>query len=259
LWGGSVPKGASQPDKPILFLPKNVDNSGAGQAFVDNSRWGPFQGFLIHASFGRSEIFLMMMEKVDGQVQGGAVRFPLEFATGLMRPEFRPKDGQLYLSGLFGWGTRQRNIGGFYRVRYTGKPIYMPKELHATKDGVYISFTTPLDPSSAEDASNYSCSRWNYKWAPFYGSDNYKRNGEKGKEKVRIESAKLQEDNRTVFLHINDMAEVMQMQTTYKIKAADGTAMKSEILHTVNVLSAKKGVPMVADYPPGGPATTSLH
>jgi len=250
VWGGSVPKGRTDYDKPILWLPKNVDNSGAGQAFVDSTRWGPFQGFLIHASFGRSEIFLMMMEKVDGQVQGGAVRFPLEFATGLLRPEFRPQDGQLYLSGLFGWGTRQRNMGGFYRVRYTGKPVYMPEELHVTKQGVYITFTKPLDLRSAEDETNYSCSRWNYKWAAHYGSDHYKRNGEKGHEKVKIQSAKLQEDKRTVFLQINDMAEVMQMQTGFNIKASDGTTIKSDIFHTVNVLSSKKGEAMVAHYPP---------
>jgi hypothetical protein len=249
MWGGSVPKGRTEPDKPILFLPKNVDNSGAGQAWVDSTRWGPLLGHLVHASFGRSEIFLTMMEKVNGQVQGGAVRFPLEFATGVLRPEFRPQDGQLYLSGLFGWGTRQRNMGGFYRVRYTGKPVYMPEELHVTKDGVYIAFTQPLDRSSAESAANYSCSRWNYKWGSHYGSDHYKRNGEKGHEKVGIQAATLRSDNRTVFLRINDMAEVMQMQTNFRIKAADGTKLESAIYHTVNVLSSTKGEAFVAKYP----------
>jgi hypothetical protein len=248
MWGGSVPRERTEPDRPILFLPKDVDNSGAGQAWVDSARWGPFRGFLVHASFGRSEIFLMLMEKVNGQVQGGAVRFPLEFATGLLRPEFRPQDGQLYLCGLFGWGTRQRNMGGFYRVRYTGKPVYMPEELHVTNDGVYITFTQPLDPASAENAANYSCARWNYKWGAHYGSDHYKRNGEKGHEPVEIRSAKLQEDRRTVFLRVDEMARIDQMQTNFHIKAADGTKMDSAIYHTVNALSPAKGEPFLARY-----------
>jgi hypothetical protein len=249
MWGGSIPTGRTEPDKPILFLPKNIDNSAGGQAWVDNPRWGPFLGSLIHASYGRSDIFLVMMEKVNGQVQGGAIRFPLEFGTGLLRPKFRKQDGQLYVCGLFGWGTRMRNMGGFYRVRYTGKPVYMPDELHVTKDGIYISFTQPLDRSSAENVANYSCARWNYKWRANYGSDHYKRNGEKGHEIVRILSAKLENDQRTVFLQISDMAEVDQMQTNFQIKAADGTKMDSAIYHTVNVLSAEKGEAFVARYP----------
>ena len=249
MWGGSVPAGRTEPDKPILFLPKNVDNSAGGQAWVDNTRWGPFLGSLVHVSYGRSDLFLLMMEKVNGQVQGGAIRFPLEFGTGLLRPKFRPQDGQLYVCGLFGWGTRMRNMGGFYRVRYTGKPVYMPKELHATKGGLYITFTQPLDRSSAENVGNYSCSRWNYKWRANYGSDHYKRNGEKGHEKVPILSAKLEDDKRTVFLQIADMAEVNQMQTNFRIKAADGTKMDSAIYHTVNVLGSQKGEPFVATYP----------
>jgi glucose/arabinose dehydrogenase len=256
MWGGSVPKGRTEPDKPIVWIPHNIDNSGAGQAWVDNANWGPFEGFLVHASFGRSEIFLTMMEKVDGQVQGGVVRFPLEFATGLMRPEFRPQDGQLYLCGLFGWGTRQRNMGGFYRVRYTGKPVYLPEELHVTKNGIYIGFTQPLDTASAENPANYSCSRWNYKWGPHYGSDEYKRNGEKGHETVKITSAKLQEDKRTVFLSVDDMAEVMQMQTQFRIKAADGTPLNSAIYHTVNRLSSNKGEVFLAKYPKVPPMTS---
>ncbi|MGH9632871.1 MAG: hypothetical protein ACRD7E_31590, partial [Bryobacteraceae bacterium] len=249
MWGAGIPKGRSKPDKPIAFLPKNIDNSGAGQAWVDSTRWGPFRGYLIHSSFGRSEILLMLMERVNGQVQGGAITFPLEFATGLLRQEFRPQDGQLYVSGLFGWGTRQRNMGGFYRVRYTGKPVYMPDELHATKDGVYISFTQPLDRTSAENTANYACARWNYKWSAHYGSEHYKRNGEKGQETVQIRSAKLMDDKRTVFLGIDDMAEIMQMQTKFRIKAADGTPLDSVIYHTVNVLSTTKGEPMLARYP----------
>jgi hypothetical protein len=139
-------------------------------------------------------------------------------------------------------------MGGFYRVRYTHKPVYMPDELHVTKNGMYIRFTQPLDRASTETAGNYSCVRWNYKWAPTYGSSEYKRNGERGHEKVYIQSATLEADKRTVFLRIADMAEVDQMQTTFHIKAADGTKMNSAIFHTVNALSSQKGETFVAKY-----------
>jgi hypothetical protein len=149
-------------------------------------------------------------------------------------------------------------MGGFYRVRYTGKPVYMPEELHVTKDGVSISFTQPLDPASAENASNYSGARWNYKWAAQYGSEHYKRNGEKGHETVEVQSARLQPDKRTVLLRIKDMAEIDQMQTNFKIKAADGTPIDSAIYHTINVLPSTQGEAFVAHYPSGVPVP-SLH
>jgi hypothetical protein len=149
-------------------------------------------------------------------------------------------------------------MGGFYRVRYTGRPVYMPRELHVTKSGIYITFTQPLDRSSAESVSNYSLARWNYRWSAAYGSDLFKRNGEKGKEQVPIQSARLEEDGRTVFLGVPDMTEIMQMHTKYDIRAADGTRAKAEIYHTVNSLSSKKGEAMVALYPPDTKTTSSL-
>jgi len=248
MWGGSIPSGRKDYDKPVTFLPVTVDNSGAGQAFVDSDRWGPLRGHLIHSSFGRGKIFLVLMERVDGQIQGGAVELPLNFSTGLMRPEFRKQDGQLYLCGLYGWGTKRKAPGGFYRVRYTGAPVHVPNELHVTKEGVSITFTQPLNRASAENAKNYYARRWNYKWTSQYGSDLYQRNGAQGTENMRIRSAKLLADGRTVVLDIEDMAEVMQMQTGFKIKAADGTPLEHEIFHTVNALSSNKGRAVFAEF-----------
>ncbi len=248
MWGGQVDPARTDYDPPIAFLPVGADNSGAGQAWVSSERWGPFQGYLVHSSFGRGKIFLMLMEKVEGQIQGGAVEFPLSFGTGLMRPEFRPQDGQLYVSGLYGWGTRQKATGGFYRVRYTGKPVYLPRELHVNRDGVSITFTQPLDPHTAVDPGNYQVQRWNYKWTSRYGSDLFKTNGEQGTEKMNVRAVKLSDDRRTVLLEIDDLKEVMQMQTGFRLKAADGAPIEGQISHTLNVLSSRRGQPLTAKY-----------
>jgi hypothetical protein len=165
-----------------------------------------------------------------------------------MRPEFRKQDGQLYLSGLYGWGTKRKAVGGFYRVRYTGKPVYTPRELHVSREGVSITFTQPLDVKSATDSKNYYSRRWNYKWTSRYGSDLFKRNGEQGTETVTISSVSLTNGNKTVLLKVDDLSEVMQMQTGFHIKAADGTPISYDIYHTVNVVGAQRGKPLIADY-----------
>ncbi len=64
-----------------------------------------------------------MQEEVDGRPQGGIVRFPLKFDTGIMRARFNPADGQLYVAGLRGWQTDAGHDGALQRVRYTGKTV----------------------------------------------------------------------------------------------------------------------------------------
>ena len=70
-------------------------------------------------------------------MQGGMCRLPIPpFPTGVMRGRFHPDDGQLYACGMFAWAGNQTAPGGFYRVRATGKPMFLPTGLHATKNGV---------------------------------------------------------------------------------------------------------------------------
>ena len=81
--------------------------------------------------------------------------------------------------------------GAFYRVRYTGKNVYMPEELHIASDGLALTFTDPLDPESATDPGNYGLSRWNYKWREQYGSPDYKMDGTEGRDRLQAGSLTL--------------------------------------------------------------------
>ena len=66
-------------------------------------------------------------EIVGGQMQGGMCALPIPpFPTGIMRGRFNPVDGQLYTCGLFAWAGDRTQPGGFYRVRATGKPMFVP-------------------------------------------------------------------------------------------------------------------------------------
>ena len=248
-WGGGVDPARADDhyDRPVAYLPTEVDNSGAGQAWVPDDRWGPLEGHLVHASFGRGKIFLVPIERVDGVLQGGAVALPAEFDTGLLRPDFRDGDGQLYVTGLRGWGTRKKAPGGFYRVRYVGGPLYMPVELRVNEaEGISITFTDPLERGSAEDTENYVVRRWNYRRSSRYGSDKYRLDGEQGTEEVQVLAARLSSDGRTVTLTVEDLREVDQMQVWLSLEAADGALVVHEIPLTVNRLSHQPGKPVLA-------------
>ncbi len=247
MWGGSIPTRDGY-DDPITWLPISVDNSGAGQAWVSSDNWGPFQGHLVHSSFGRGKIFLVLMEKVGDKVQGGAVELPVDFDTGLMRPDFRRGDGNLYLAGLYGWGTKRKAVGGFHRVRYTGGKVLVPSELHVSKQGIDVTFLHELDKASAEDPSNYGVRRWNYKWQSRYGSDRWKLNGDPGVEDMTVRNVTLLPDGKTVRIEVDDLMRVMQMMTSINIETAAGERVSAEVSHSIHTLPDEPGTPFTVQY-----------
>ena len=259
--------GPTDYDKPICWLPKEVDNSGGGQVWVTGEKWAPFRDRLLHMSYGTSSLFLVLMEEVDGQVQGGVVRLPVNFQSGIMRARFNPRDGQLYVAGLRGWQTNAARDCAFQRVRRTDKPANLPTALHVTEVGVDLTFTDPVDRELAADADNYSVEQWNYLWTSEYGSEDYsarthnfeqktrylnelrkdpgKNSAEiseltkqlkKGTDKVKVKSAKVSDDGKTVSLEFTRVRPVMQMKIQANLKAADGKPLPLEVYNTINIV-----------------------
>ncbi len=240
-------------DKPLLWLPHQVDNSSGGQVWVTSDKWGPFKDDLLHMSYGSCSLFKVMSETVDGQAQAGAFRFPLNFESGIMRGRFSPRDGQLYVTGLRVWQSSGAKTGALHRVRYTGKAVAMPKEFHVKPNGLEITFTTELDAKTAADDGNWAVDQWNYNWTANYGSkmysptdptrvlgDNKIANSKFGGEDLNVKSAKLSADKKTVFLEIEGgVKPVMQMRVRMNINAADGTPINLPIYNTVNKVATK--------------------
>jgi hypothetical protein len=193
---------------------------------------------MLHLSYGQASVNLVLSERVDGKIQGGVVRLPLKFDTGIMRARFSPADGQLYVAGLRGWQTKGSKDGGFFRVRYTGAPLTMQNSLRVTDKGLHIGFTNPVDAKSAGDAENYSIEQYNYRWTEAYGSPDYKVSDpeQKGRDPVEIKSVKVAADNRSVFLEIPGLRPVDQMRIKMNLKSADGKDLPGELVHTINAI-----------------------
>lgn len=243
-------KGKPDPEeqpRPLCWMPKNVDNSGGGQVWVTSDRWGPFQGELLHMSYGTSSLYKVLKEEVGGRIQGGVSRFPLRFTSSAMRARFNPRDGQLYVAGLRGWQSNAAREGGLDRVRFTGAPVHMPTALRATAKGLQVTFTSPLDASAA-DPDKWSVEAWNYRWTAGYGSGDFspragaaEDKGVRGKEHdaLGVASAKISPDGRTVSIEIPGIKPVMQMRVAWRLKAADGTPLQGEIHNTIHALGSE--------------------
>jgi hypothetical protein len=191
---------------------------------------------MLFMSYGKGTLFYSMQEEIDGITQAGMIRFPLKFNTGLMRGRVNPKDGQVYVCGVRGWQTDGTKDGGFYRVRYTGKPAHTPTDLKVLKDGLQITFTDALDAASATDLASYALEAWNYKYTGSYGSPDFSVEDptQRRHDKWEVKSARLAKDGRTVLLEIPGIKPANQVRIKLNVKAADGAPITTDIYNTIH-------------------------
>ncbi len=234
-FGYGGPKGGRPPSLPLVYLPRGLDNSSAAQTYISSDRWGPLQGQMVHFSYGAGTDFLLLREQVDGQPQGAVVPLNNEFLSGAHRGRFSPKDGQLYVSGMGGWGTYTPLDGSFQRVRYTGDPVQLPVAFHAHENGVLLTFSRPLDASAGQPKSHFA-QAWNYRYAASYGSLEYspKHHGTPGHDPLAIRSATVLADGKSLFLELPEIQPVSQLHLHLGI----GEGPPVDLFATVHKLAA---------------------
>ena len=252
-------------DRPLCWMPKDVDNSSGGQVWVTSDQWGPWKGRLLHLSYGMCSLYGVLPQEVEfrgqPQMQGGLTRFNVNFDSGVMRARFNPKDGQLYVVGLRGWQTTAVKNGCLQRVRYTGEKVRTPLDLKVSAGRVEVRFGEPLDAAVAKDPGSWNVEIWNYLWSAAYGSPDLSTQvksvpaaevGKDGKPEfskeqmaqanhdlLKVSRVELSADGRTVTLYLDDLAPCMQMSLKYNLRSADGVEVSGRIVNTVHALPAK--------------------
>jgi putative heme-binding domain-containing protein len=217
--------------QPVCWITNAFDRSPSELLWVTGDGWGPLKGSLLNFSYGYGKVYVVPYEKVGGQVQGGMCALPLpQFPTGVMRGRFHPGNGQLYCCGMFAWAGNQTQPGGFYRVRYTGKPVHVPVGLKAGKDRITLTFSGALDPRAATDPRNYAAKTWSLKRSEQYGSKHY------GEKPATVTAARLSADGRTVTLGIADLRPTWCMEIVYAVKGSDGTPVRGVVHNTIHRL-----------------------
>jgi hypothetical protein len=158
-YGYGGPKDGQPPALPMAYLPRGLDNSSGAQAVVKDERFGPLAGSTLHFTYGQGSYFLLLRDEVAGQPQGAIVPLSGEFRSGAHRGKVNPRDGQLYVCGMGGWGTYTIDDGCFQRVRYTGQRVQLPRSLHVHENGLLISFREPIDRTAVANTANHFARR----------------------------------------------------------------------------------------------------
>lgn len=219
-------------DPPLIWLPKEADNSAGGQVWVPKGEWGALGGKMLHLSYGRCKAYAILPD--GDKFQAGAVDLGLTFLSGSARARFNPADKHMYVVGLNGWQTAAKKDGCLQRVRNTGKSFTFPIAFSVHANGVNVTFDQPLDSKSAADLSKYKIGRCNYRWSGEYGSKNWSvlDPNKEGIDDVPVTAAILSKDGKTVTLKC-DVRPAMHMKIAYDLQSATGTELAGAVYTTI--------------------------
>ncbi|MFO0866766.1 MAG: DUF6797 domain-containing protein [Gemmataceae bacterium] len=217
--------------QPLCWITNAFDRSPAEMIWVPQKTWGPLAGSLLNTSYGMGKIYVVPFEKVDGQAQGGMCALPLPtFPTGVMRPRFHARTGDLYVCGMYAWAGNQTTPGGFYRVRHTGKPTDLPVALRAKAGAVELTFTDAIDPQTA-DAKDFDVKVWGLKRSKNYGSKHI------DEHPLTVKRVSVSADRRTVRIELPDLTPTWCMEIRYRLRGNDGRAIVGTIHNTIHALA----------------------
>ena len=220
--------------EPLTWIPHSVDSSALSQVWLLDAKMGPLNDELIHIGFNKPEIFRVLMNTRSSKPQAAVVSITSAFDFPPLNGSVNPADGQLYLAGfqVLGWGNTIDTLAGLGRVRYTGQPCLIPREVVPTDQGVLLRFDSVLDPVRAKDPASYSLATWGYKRAYTYGSAQYKADGTTGIDWLTPSSAYVSKDGRSVFVGVPGMKTAMQMRIGWSLVSDTGARMEDNAYTT---------------------------
>jgi hypothetical protein len=217
-------------DEPLVWLPKEADNSAGGQIWIPEGKWGSLGGKMLHLSYGRCRAYLVLQEAKE--FRAAVVNLGLTFKSGVCRAAFSSQ-GELYLVGLNGWQTAAVQDGCLQRVRYQPQPFVVPIDYQQTEKGFILKFDIPLDPKSLTiDKCTYQC--WNYKYSAEYGSKDWSvlKKDFVGRDTIMIDQLKPSPDGKTLEVVLKSPPRAMQTRFEYEFKSSFGDPVKAVIYST---------------------------
>jgi hypothetical protein len=137
---------------------------------LSEGKFGPFQKQLFVGDQSHSNISRVYLETVNGVRQGAVFPFLKGFKSGLIGGRMT-KDGLIFAGGSDrGWGASGGKPYCFERVQWTGQVPFEVHEMRARPDGFELTFTQPVDKTTAADPASYTMRAFTYIYQAEYGS-----------------------------------------------------------------------------------------
>lgn len=216
---------------PVVWFPHVEVSNSPGNPEWDQTEglFGPFAGQIFIGDQTQSNVFRVMLEKVDGHYQGAVLNFVGGFQSGNIRTSF-DDFGQLWVGQTTaGWAAEGPKPYGLQRLVWDGQTN--PFELgtiSATPKGFKITFTEPLQADTVAP-DTFTAQSWHYKYSSNYGSP------KEDLTDLPILNASLSADRRTVDLELALTAGKVVMIDFSKLISESGRAASvGKVYYTLN-------------------------
>ncbi len=218
---------------PLAWVPYDQDSSSTSEAWILGQGMGPWDGKLVHLSYGTGRMFVISPD-LDAPVPQAAV-IPLDLKTDLplLHATMNLRGDALYLVGFQIWGTRTTTNWALGRLRRGEAPVLTAIAARSLADGVILEFATPLDPASIAP-EKVAVRAWNYKRSSAYGSGRYALDGAPGTTPWGVAQTVLSTDKKSVFVHLPKLPAVAQLEVRHDFKLVDGTAARGVAYFTIH-------------------------
>lgn len=223
---------ASMSEKPVVWIPHaEVANSpGNPEWDTTKGKFGPFSGQIFVGDQTQSNIFRVLLEKVNGEYQGAVINFMNKFQSGNIRVDF-DSQGQLWVGQTArGWHSVGGKPFGLQKVVWDGTNPFELLTISLTKTGFKLSFTEELDAKSVA-ADAFSAQEWNYHYSSNYGSP------KENLKALDVSNTKLSNDLKSVEITTPLTADKIVQINFSGLKDKQGRSVSvGDVYYTLNQL-----------------------
>lgn len=220
----------------VLFPHGIVANSPSQPLCIPDNGKFPFAGQFLVGEMNAPRIMRIMLEEVEGQMQGASVA--LYENAGLLLGNHRftfTDDGALWI-GLTMRG-HWAGAKGIQRLTWNGKMPLEVQNMSIRPDGFELTFTNALDAATADDPANYKFKRYRYAYHETYGSPQLDM------ADVPVTKAALSSDGKRVRLTLGEPLRgggFVYELTLKNVRDQSGAdVLHPYVVYTVNVVPKK--------------------
>ncbi|GIW90075.1 MAG: hypothetical protein KatS3mg109_0507 [Pirellulaceae bacterium] len=223
---------------PAVYFPYRRMGQSASGIVCDTTggKFGPFAEQLFVGDQTNSTVMRVYLEKVHGYYQGACFPFRDGFASGNVALYLAP-EGKLFVGGTNrGWGSRGPKPFALQRLDWTGRVPFEILKIELMRDGFLLTFTLPVDRSSAEQLDSYRLATHTYIYQADYGSP------EVDQTRPVLRAARVLDDPHMVRLYVEGLQEGHVHELFLPgIRSANGQpVLHAEAYYTLNYFSDRQ-------------------
>lgn len=249
---------ASNTTPPAVWIPHDQDTSSSSPMWLRGTAFKSWEGGILHLSYGTGRLFLVRHGDGWPAKEGAVIPLGIETGIPVLHARTHPADGSIWLAGFRIYDSGAPDLEALARLRPAKEPLVTPVDARVVKEGVVISFDTPLEPSSVKPDA-VQAKAWQYRRSGSYGSPRLKRDGKQGADPVATGGTFLSKDGKSVFIHIPDLKPTMQLEISHRFHVKGGKDEFRSVFFTVASPPPAAWASLGFDVPKFDATAASVH